>query len=89
MATCDFFSLERYEMPCIVRMEHVGETIQYIDQYKTQWVLILEYIINMNNVGMNKNDISSYLYSHLKEDVLCAQLLFVHSFYLRFFYRRL
>ena len=39
----------------------------------------------MNNVGTNKKDITSYLYSYLKEDVLYAQLLFVNGYISAFF----
>jgi len=31
-------------------------------------------------VGSNKNDIESNLYSYLNEDILYAQVLFVHSY---------
>ena len=43
-------------------------------------MLIARYIIGMHNAGTNKNDIASYLYSYLKEDVLYAQLLFVNGY---------
>ena len=71
--------------PVLSRWEHVGEAIQHVVEYKRQWILVSQNIIKMNNVGTNKNDIASYIYSYLKEDVLFAQVLFVHGFYTGFF----
>ena len=34
----------------------------------------------MNNVGTNKNNVASYLFSYLKEDMLYAQILFVNAY---------
>ena len=57
------------------RWDHVGEAIWDIMKYNTYWVLVLEYIININNVSMNRNDIVSYIYSYLKEDVIYSQIV--------------
>ena len=38
-----------------------------MEKYKEQWMLITRYIITINNVGTNKNDIASYIFSYLKE----------------------
>ena len=43
----------------------------------------------MNNVGKNKCDIASYLYSYLKEEILYAQVLFVNRFIVGFFDKHL
>ena len=75
--------------PVLSRWEHVGEYIEHVVQYKTHWILVSQYIVNINNVGSNKNDIASYLFSYLKEDVLFAQVLFVHGFYTGFFDKHL
>ena len=71
--------------PVLSRWEHVGEAIQHVKKNKEEWMLMSQYIIDMNNVGTNKNDIASYLYSYLKEDILIAQLLFVSVYNTSFF----
>ena len=75
--------------PVLSRWEHVGEAAQHVVKYKEQWMLIAKYIIDMHNVGTNKNDIASYLYSYLKEDMLYAQLLFVNGYITGFFDKHL
>ena len=44
-----------------------------------------QYICDLNNVGKVKNDIASYLYSYLNEDMLMAYLYFVCAFVDEFF----
>ena len=62
------------------RWEHVGESVQHFVQYKEQWISVSQYIIDVNNVGTNKNGISFYPYSYLNEDILYAHVLFVHAY---------
>ena len=75
--------------PVLSRWEHVGEASQHVEKYKNEWISMATYIIQMNNVGTNKNDIASYLYSYLKEDVLYSHLLFVNGFITGFFDKHL
>ena len=71
--------------PILSRWEHVGEAAEHVLKYKEQWIKMCETIIQMNNVGTNKNDISSYLFSYLHEPMLIAQLSFVHGYIHLFF----
>ena len=71
------------------RWGHIGEAAQNVEKYKNEWMSMTTYIIQMNNVGTNKNNISSYLYSYLKQDVMYAQLLFVNGFITGFFDKHL
>ena len=82
---CSASNWQDIKCPVLLRWEHVGEAVQHIVKYKVQWLLVSQYIIDMNNVGTNKNDIASYLYSYLNEDVLYAQILFVHGYITIFF----
>ena len=80
---------EDMKCPVLSHWEHVGEAVEYVVKYKEQWLVMTRKISDMNNVGTNKNDISSYLYSYLKEDVIYAQLLFVHGYITGYFDRHL
>jgi len=59
--------------------------VEHVVKYKEQWLIVAQNIIDMNNVRRNKNDIGSYIYSYLNEDILYAQDLFVHSYIDEFF----
>ena len=75
--------------PVLSRSEHIGEAAQHVEKYTNEWISMATYIIQMSNVGMNKNNIASYLYSYLKQDVLYSQLLFVNGFITGFFNKHL
>ena len=75
--------------PVLSRWEHVGEAAQHVEKYNNKWIRMAAYVIQMSNVGMNKNNIASYLYSYLKQDVLYSQLLFVNGFITGFFNKHL
>ena len=75
--------------PVLSRWERVGEAVEHVVKYKEQWLVMTRKISDMNNVGTYKDDISSYLYSYLKEDVIYAQLLFVHGYITGYFDRHL
>jgi len=74
--------------PVLSRWDYVGELAQHVVKYKEQWMLIARYIIGMHNIGTNENDIASYLYLYLKDDVLYTQLLIVNG-YITVFYKHL
>jgi len=76
---------ENIKCPLLTRWEHVGELVEHVVKYKEQWLIVAQNIIDMNNVRRNKNDIGSYIYSYLNEDILYAQDLFVHSYIDEFF----
>ena len=44
-----------------------------------------QYIIDMNDVGTNKNDIASCLYLYLKEGIMISQVLCVSVYNIHFF----
>ena len=71
--------------PVMSRWQHVGEGAQHIEKYRKEWLVMCQYICDLNNVGTVKNDISSYLYSYLNEDILIAYLHFVCAFVETFF----
>ena len=52
-------------------------------------LLMTSRIITMNGMGKNENDIVSYLYVYLKEDMLHAQVLFDNRFIVEFFNKHL
>ena len=54
-------------------------------KYLNSRMIVTQYITDLNNVGTNKNDIVSYLFSYPKEDMLFAQILFV-VVYIKDFY---
>ena len=66
--------------PVLSRWEHVGEAVTHLKANYKHWITVSQYIIDLNNVGTNKNDIASYLFSYLKEDMLYAQILFVDGY---------
>ena len=65
--------------------QHVGEGVQHLKKYRNEWLVMCQYICDLNNVGKVKNDIASYLYSYLNEDMLVAYLYFVCAFVDEFF----
>ena len=71
--------------PVLSHWQHVGEGAQHIKKYRKVWITICQYICDLNNVGKIKNDIASYLYSYLNEDMLMAYLYFVCGFCDTFF----
>ena len=66
--------------PVLSRWEHVGDAARHLKKWYDQWLVMSQYIINLNNVGKVKCDIASYLISYLKETMLRAQLEFVCAF---------
>ena len=66
--------------PVLSRWEHVGEAAAHLKTNYKHWITVSQYIIDLKNVGTNKNDIASYLFSYLKEDMLYAQILFVDGY---------
>lgn len=60
--------------PVLSRWQHVGETALHLKKYREEWLAICQYITDLNNIGKVKNDIASYLYSYLHEDMLLAYL---------------
>ena len=76
---------EDIKCPVLSRWEHVGEAVQHVVKYKEQWLLVAQYVIDMNNVESKNNDIASYLFSYLNEDILYAHVLFVRSYIDEFF----
>ena len=51
---CSAVSWQDIKCPVLSRWEHVGEAVQHIAKYKVQWLLVSQYIIDMNNVDTNK-----------------------------------
>ena len=71
--------------PVMSCWQHVGEGVQHLKKYRNEWLVMCQYICDLNNVGKVKNDIASYLYSYLDEDILMAYLYFVCAFVDEFF----
>ena len=69
---CSGRNWQDIKCPALSRWEHVCEAVQHMVKYKAQWLSVTQYIIDMNNVDTNKNDIESYLYSYLNKDILYA-----------------
>ena len=57
----------------------------HVQKYYDNWITVSQYIIDMNNVGISKNDIFSYLYSYLNKDMLYAQILFINIYIIDFY----
>ena len=73
--------------PVLSRWEHVGEAAAHLKKNFMNWITVSLYIIDLNNVGTNKNDIASYLYSYLNKDMLYAQILFVNAYIVKYYYQ--
>ena len=61
--------------PVLSRWEHVGEASNHLELNYDEWLIVCQYIIDMNKADTNANTIASYLYSYLNEDMLYSQLL--------------
>ena len=60
--------------PVLSRWEHVDKAAAHLKNNFKNWITVSLYIIDLNNVGTNKNNISSYLYFYINKDMLYAQI---------------